>query len=114
MATNFVKPGENLTVTANAEVESGELVVIGNLAGVALNNAANGAEVVIATTGVFTLTKTSALEINVGDFVYAAATAGDVNKTPTSRVQIGIAVSNAPNPSPTVRVAVGMNKPVIA
>jgi predicted RecA/RadA family phage recombinase len=107
MATNFIQPGENLTVTANANVNSGQLVVIGNLAGVALNKADSGAQVTIATQGVFTLTKTSALAIDAGDLVYAAATAGDLNKTATNRLCIGVAVSGALNPSPTVNVLLG-------
>lgn len=107
MATNYIQPGENLTVTANAAVDSGEMVLIGNLYGVALHDAASGAPVTIARTGVFTVTKTSALEINVGELVYLAATGGDVNKTAASRICVGVAVAGAANPSPTVDIALG-------
>jgi predicted RecA/RadA family phage recombinase len=107
MATNYIQPGLNLTVNTNGNVNPGQLVVVGDLTGVALTKADNGKPVTIATQGVFKLAKTSALAINAGDLVYAAATAGDVNKTASNRVCIGVAVSGALNPSPTVDVLLG-------
>jgi predicted RecA/RadA family phage recombinase len=108
MATNFVQPGSTITVAApTGGVTSGEGVRIGNLFGVALSTAAQGMPVEIATEGVFVLPKTSALAIDVGDIVYWNAANGVVNKTPSSQPVVGIAVSDAVNPSPTVRVKLG-------
>lgn len=107
MATNFIQPGENLTVTADADVSAGELVVLGSIVGVALNDALSGADVTIKTSGAFTLTKTSALAIAIGDIVYTDATAGDVNKTASGNICVGVALSTAANPSATVDVLLG-------
>lgn len=109
MATNYIQPGGHVTVTApdgstDIDVVSGAGVRIGNLFGVALTDAAMGATVVIATEGVFEMAKTSALAIAVGDLVYWDDTNKVVNKTASSQLQVGIAVTAAANPSSTVHV----------
>lgn len=54
---NYVGDGNALTVTAPAAVSAGAGVLIGSIFGVAANDAAAGAEVVINTTGVYDLAK---------------------------------------------------------
>jgi predicted RecA/RadA family phage recombinase len=104
MATNFVQPGETLTLAAPAAVDSGGGVLIGSIFGVAQGDAASGALVDIATEGVWTLPKVSALAISVGDVLYWDNTAKLVNKTASGNTRIGVAVTAAANPSGTVRV----------
>ena len=105
MAKNFVQNGDVVTVTAPAAVTSGNIVLVGaNLFGVALGDAANGAPVVIQTEGVFSVAKTSALAIAAGDIVYYHSGTGNVDKTATGGVSVGIATSAAANPSATVNV----------
>ena len=54
---NFVQPGGTLTVTAPANVVSGEIVVAGAVVGVAAYDALSGAPVEVSVEGVFSLAK---------------------------------------------------------
>lgn len=54
---NFIQPGENVTALAPANVLSGDGVLVGSLFGVAAYDALNGAEVELATRGVYELPK---------------------------------------------------------
>jgi predicted RecA/RadA family phage recombinase len=54
---NFVQEGCSLTVTAPANVTSGEVVVAGAIVGVAAFDAAAGAQVEVAVEGVYALAK---------------------------------------------------------
>lgn len=101
---NMVQKGENLTVPSPAAVASGDVVVIGSLYGVAAGDAEEGADLDLVTTGVYTLPKVSALAINIGDRIYFDTTSKLVNKTASGNTLIGIAVSNAANPSGAVNV----------
>jgi predicted RecA/RadA family phage recombinase len=56
---NYVQPGETITVTAPYAVSSGGGVLVGNIFGVATNDAANGASVEIITEGVVDIVKAS-------------------------------------------------------
>lgn len=106
MTSAFVQDGDTLTVAAPYAVTAGMGVLVGNIFGVALHAAANGAPVEIRREGVFTLAKTSALAISVGDRVFFDASNKVVNKTTTSQVCVGVAVSAAVNPSSTVNVSI--------
>ena len=102
---NYIQRGENVTVPAAPyAVASGAGLLAGAIFGVAATNADLGAEVVIATEGVFTLPKTSALAIAFGDRIYWDDTAKVVNKTASGNTLIGAAVSAAANPSGFVDV----------
>ena len=98
----FIQDGATLEVTANAAVTSGVGMLVGNIFGVALHDAANNALVRLRTEGVVEIAKTSALAIAVGDRLFWDATNKVVNKTNTSQVCVGVAVSAAANPSGTV------------
>jgi predicted RecA/RadA family phage recombinase len=102
---NFVQPGKNLTLpAAPRDLDPGDGVLVGSIFGVASNAAASGAEVVVVTEGVFTLPKTSALAISVGDLLYWDDAGHVVNKTAAGQPLVGVAVGAAVNPSPTVPV----------
>ena len=101
---NFIATGDIVTVTAPANVSSGDGVLVSKLFGVACTDALSGQPVEIKTTGVFTLPKISALAISVGDLVYWDNTAKVVNKTATDNTLVGKAVVAAANPSATVAV----------
>ena len=108
MATNFVQPGETLTLAAPADVLSGAGVLIGSIFGIAQGNALSGALVDINTQGVWTMPKVSALAIAVGDVLYFDNATKLVNKTSSGNTRIGLAVTAAANPSATVRVRLGL------
>lgn len=101
---NYLKPGDVIPVTAPYAVSSGGLVLVGSIVGVATHDAAQNATVEVATKGVFTLAKTSALEIAVGALVYLDDTNHCVNKTASAQKLVGVAVSAAADPSATVNV----------
>lgn len=112
---NFVQAGEAVTVPAPADVLSGDGVLIGSLFGIANADAANGADVVLSTEGVFELPKVSAQAWTIGAPIFwdsdnsKATTSADDGGTPaTDFVQIGHAVAVAANPTATglVRLSV--------
>lgn len=67
MAKNFVQPGEVIDFTAGATTVSGQVVRIGALLGVALQDVANGAVGPAQITGVFTVPKVSGAVIAQGE-----------------------------------------------
>ena len=101
---NYVQAGVNLTVPAPADVTSGLPVVIGSLFGVAAGDALTGGDLDLVTEGVFELAKVSALAIAIGDKVYFDSATKLVNKTASGNTFIGVAVSDAADPSATVNV----------
>ncbi len=113
MATNFVQEGDTLNLAPGADVAAGTGYLFGAaLFGIALTSAKNGVASAFATEGVWTLPKTSALAISVGDRVFWDATNKVVNKTATAQQQVGIAVAAAANPSSTVLVKLVSALPV--
>ena len=78
MATNRVQRGDILTFTAVAALSSGDAVVIGDLVGVALTDAAIGEQVEVAIEEVYNLPKADADTINIGERVHYDVSAGEV------------------------------------
>ena len=81
---NYVQPGNVVTMIAPADVKSGDLVVVGALAGVAAFDALAGAEVEVALTGVFDLPCTG--PIDAGAAVYFVESPPGVAATGTTLV----------------------------
>lgn len=98
---NFIQSGEAITVPAPAAVKSGDLVIVGSLFGVAESDADDGADVVLNTSGVFTLPKTSAQAWTVGAAIYWDAATSKATTTAEDNTLIGHAVAAAGNPSAT-------------
>lgn len=67
---NYVQPGDTIAVTAAADVQSGQGVLVGTLFGVAQNAALTGAELLLVTRGVFDLPKVGSQAWTVGASVY--------------------------------------------
>lgn len=102
MAKNYVQAGEVMTVTAPADVSSGEGVKVGVLFGVAMADAVSGDPVAITTRGVFTLPKTSAQAWTEGAAIYWNNGSGVCTTATTSgNLFIGVAAAAAANPSAT-------------
>jgi predicted RecA/RadA family phage recombinase len=105
MAKNFIQPGETVTLAAPAGVSSGDLIVVGNLAGVCAHDAAAGAEVEVTVSGVWELPKATGTAIFQGASVWWST--GDENvkaATATGLWPIGVAVRAAGSADTTVRV----------
>lgn len=113
---NYVQPGNNLTVAAPYDVDSGQGVLIGQIFGIACGDAANGAEVDISTVGVFDIAKPANVVFAVGEAVYfdtsakQARAAGDTdsNSAGDYEAQIGVCVQAAGATASTVRVKLGV------
>lgn len=96
---NYIQPGKTITVPAPADVKSGDLVVVGDLFGVAEFSAAVGDPVEIATEGVFELPKVAAQAWTVGAKIYYVAADKQLSSTAGSNLFIGHATEPVANPS---------------
>ncbi|MGK9052124.1 DUF2190 family protein [Neorhizobium petrolearium] len=104
---NYVQRGITLTVPAPAVVLSGQVVVMGELHGVAAGDAAEGADLDVTTEGVFELPKVAADAFTIGAKVYFKAADNLVTTTASGNTLIGIAVTAAPATTATVNVKLG-------
>lgn len=100
MATNFIQEGAVVTVPAPAAVTSGQLVFVGTMFGIAATDAESGADVALATGGVYELPKTSAQAWTVGAVIYGTS-AGVATTADAGNTKIGVAAADAANPSAT-------------
>lgn len=98
---NYVSPGEHITVTAAADITSGQMVVAGAVFGVAQETVLSGAPVVLVRRGVFELPKTSAQAWTVGAKLYWDAANAVCTTTLSGNTLIGAAAAIAANPSAT-------------
>ena len=96
---NYIQPGKTITVPAPADVKSGDLVVVGDLFGVAEFSAAEGDPVEIATEGVYELPKVEAQAWTVGAKVFYVAADKVLTTDETDNLFIGHATEPVVNPS---------------
>jgi predicted RecA/RadA family phage recombinase len=89
---NYVQPGATLTLTAPYAVTSGDGLLVGAIFGVATGDAASGATVEAALTGVFDLTKIGSQAWTVGAKVYWDDTNKRCTTVATDNTLIGVAV----------------------
>ncbi|MBD2842243.1 DUF2190 family protein [Erythrobacter rubeus] len=98
---NYVQKGNHLDVDSPANVESGDLVFVGSIFGIAAINANVGDPLVLTLGGVFDLPKVAAEALSTGDPVYFDS--GDSLVTGSdgggANALIGVAVKDAANPS---------------
>lgn len=112
MANNYLKPGNIIDWTngTGTAVVSGQVVVIGQLLGVALVDIANGATGSVAIEGVFSVPKVSAAVIAAGENLTWDVSAGafdDNAATPTGDYVTGpqvVAIEAAGNGVTTLKV----------
>ena len=104
---NYAQRGDVLTLIPTAAVPSGTGYLAGVLFGVATVDVAANAPGEFATEGVVTLAKTSALAIAAGDRLFWDPVAKAVNKTLAGQQCIGVATTDAANPSATVTCKLG-------
>jgi predicted RecA/RadA family phage recombinase len=67
---NFVSDGIAPSITAETDVKSGDLIVVGDLVGFAQADALAGEQVGIVTEGIFRVDVNSISDIAVGDVIY--------------------------------------------
>ena len=88
---NFIAVGNTLTITASADVASGDGVLVGSLFGVAAWGAASGEQVEINLGGVYDLPKAPSQAWTVGARVYWDAANARCTTAAASNTLIGAA-----------------------
>jgi predicted RecA/RadA family phage recombinase len=108
---NYLQVGGTVTVTAPANVVSGDVVVVGSLVGVAAFDASQNDQVEITTEGVFTLPKKSTDVVATGNLLYWDAVNHYLTLTAGtgSKPLAGAAVAAAGNGVTTVNVKLGVH-----
>lgn len=94
---NYVVAGETIVVSAPYVLSSGQGALVGTMFGVAMADAANGADVALKTTGVFDLTKTGSQAWTVGATIYWDNAAKNCTTTVGTNTKIGVAVAAVDN-----------------
>ena len=89
---NYVQPGTTLTLTAPYAVTSGDGLLVGSIFGVAAGDAASGATVEAALTGVFDITKIGSQAWTVGAKIYWDDTNKRCTTVATDNTLIGVAI----------------------
>ena len=113
MATNYVQNGEVLAYTnAGSAIASGDVVVIGNIMGVALTDIANLETGSVAIEGVFTLPKVAGAVIAQGEKVIWDVSAGafdDSEATPATGDVSGCCIAMEAAGNGVTSIAVKLN-----
>lgn len=104
MATNFIQPGNCITVPADTDYASGEVVVIGDIIGIAAGDAATGEPMDVETGQVWSLPKVGAESFTVGAPVYYDGGNKLATSTSTDNTRIGVAVAGAAIGAASVKV----------
>lgn len=104
MARNYIQPGDVLTIFAPAAVLSGAPVIAGDIKGIAQGDAAAGASVDVATSGVWELPKVAANAFALGGKVYWSTADGLATSTASGNTLLGVAVEAAAAGTASVKV----------
>lgn len=109
MATNFVQKGGRLTVVAPYAAVRGRFVIVNatsGMGGVALDNAASAANVVLGMTGVFSFAKASGASTSAlaGGLAYWDNTNSQVTISATSNTKIGVFTAAVANTATSASV----------
>lgn len=107
MATNYIANGNTVDYanSSGSDIESGDLVIIGERVGVAKDDIDDGSTGVVQMRGVFSVDKEASLAVTQGDLLYADATSGELDKTASEQTLAGYAYASAAAADGTVKVA---------
>jgi predicted RecA/RadA family phage recombinase len=90
---NYIQDGDTITVTAPETVASGDFVQVGRIRGIAVTDAASGAQVELKTTGVFEIPKSGTEEFaSVGLPVYCVLSGNGVKTVTTASTTANVLV----------------------
>lgn len=106
MATNFIQEGKRLDYVASADIESGDVVVLGTRCAIATVDIDNGDTGTVALEGVWEVACKSSDVIAKYDALYWDATEEELTKTATANTYFGMAVSAAGNTVVTVNAKI--------
>ncbi len=102
--TTFVHDGLSIDYTPGADIAAGDVVVQGDLVGVAKLEIKSGKPGALAVDGVFDFAKNTGVAYTVGQLLYWDDTANVVTTTATGNKLIGKVVRAAASADTTVRV----------
>tara|TARA_B100000459_G_scaffold52626_1_gene28140 strand:- start:10522 stop:10845 length:324 start_codon:yes stop_codon:yes gene_type:complete len=88
---NFVQNGNSLDLVASSSYSSGDIVIEGNLVGVAVTDIASGETGAVSVSGVYEFTKESAATLAQGDIAYYDASTKKLDDN-TSNPAVGFVV----------------------
>lgn len=101
---NFVQRGETITIPAPGAVASGDVVIVGEIHGIAAGDAADGTPCDVVTVGCFTLPKIAANSFTLGAPVYWDGTNKLATSVASGNTRIGTAIEAAAASTATVVV----------
>lgn len=102
---NFIQPGEAIDLTVSADTLSGEVVIVGDLIGVASCTVKSGEVVAVNREGVYELPKKTGTAMAVGDKAYYNATDKEVTDDNADTL-IGVVTEVAAAGDDVVRVLI--------
>lgn len=106
---NYIQKGDNVTVAAPYDVSSGDGAQVGALFGVAVAAAASGADVVLATTGVYLMKKAASQAWTLGQKIYWDNSDKECTSDSTAGMLIGVATVAATSSTTGVTGYVRLN-----
>ncbi len=101
---NFIQEGDYVSVAAPYTVVAGAGVLLGGIFGVAVDDAASGAQVVVLREGVFDMLAVTTDTLSAGDQVYWDNSAKKATSVAADNTLIGYALLAKLNPATTARV----------
>lgn len=107
MKAEFFQDGKVIDLAVTDAVAAGDIVIAGNLVGVAKTDIPANTVGCIATEGVYKVEKAEGVSFTLGADVYWKAETGLAQGSGDGCVKIGIAVAAAANADATVKVKIG-------
>lgn len=101
---NYIQDGSTIEITAGADIDAGEMVLVGSRVGVSVNDIANGAVGVLAMEGVYEVLKEGSDTPAQGGILYFNATNKSATTTASTNKTIGYAWAAAAAGDTTVKV----------
>lgn len=101
---NYIQAGNSITITAAADISSGDIVKVGSLLGVACGDIANGATGEISLVGVYELTKKTTDDVSAGDKLYYDADNARLTLDAFGNTFMGIAIVAADGSATKVKI----------
>lgn len=100
----YIADGETIDVVAASDLAAGDLVIVGTLVGVAIDDTLTGATAVVRIAGVVEVPKEASLDVSQGDLLYCDVTSGELDKTATAQTLAGHAYEDSGVAATTVKV----------
>ena len=93
MAKTYIQPGHTLTIPSPGAIAPGDVVVVGEIIGVAAGAAALGEPADVHVVGVWSLPKVAGDDMSVGEAIFWDSAAGLATVTATGNTRLGVAVA---------------------